>query len=202
MTGSDRAAVIVAGGYSRRFGDTEKAIATVDGTPLIRRVVERAQTHVDEVIVNCRRDQHSTFENVLKGASLDVDIEFAHDRFPDGGPVWGMAVGLQATSAEYALVLSCDLPFLDCEIITEIFERAETDQKSVVPITTGRPQPLFAVYHREEALDACGDVLAAGDTSARSVVGRLETIEVPIDHTRPFRDVDTQRALEEARRST
>lgn len=60
-----RSAVILAGGYSNRFGDQEKAIAELEGESLVQRVTKRVTNAVDEVIVNCRRDQRRAIETAL-----------------------------------------------------------------------------------------------------------------------------------------
>lgn len=194
-----RAAVIVAGGQSRRFGVNEKATATIGGTPLLRRVVERVGPHVDEVVINCRRNQCKAFKEVLDESSVSSDVQYAYDRVPGSGPVSGMAVGLHEANAQYTIVLACDLPFLDCGVVTDLFKVATTERRTAVPIVTGRLQPLCAVYRRDTALDACGSALATGDARARGVVERLDAVRVPVERPRPFRDVDTHAALERAR---
>jgi len=81
-----RSAVVLAGGYSTRFGDADKATASLDGEPLVRRVVERVAPAVDEVVVNCRAEQRTPIGQALDG----LNYRFAVDPVPDGGPVAGV----------------------------------------------------------------------------------------------------------------
>ena len=47
-----RASLVLAGGRSTRFGDSDKAVAELAGTPMIRRVVDRVAGVVSEVVIN------------------------------------------------------------------------------------------------------------------------------------------------------
>jgi len=63
----ERTAIILAGGHSTRFGEADKAVANLAGTPMIRRVVDRLDPVVDEIVVNCRDEQVTAIRSVLEG---------------------------------------------------------------------------------------------------------------------------------------
>ena len=92
-----RSGVIVAGGRSTRFGDADKAVAELAGTPMVRRVADRVAPAVDEVVVNCRADQREAIDAALDG--FDHPVSFALDPEPDLGPLAGIAVGLDAAGS-------------------------------------------------------------------------------------------------------
>lgn len=48
------AVVVVAGDFSKRFGDREKALAMVAGEGMIARIVYAISSEAGEVVVNCR----------------------------------------------------------------------------------------------------------------------------------------------------
>jgi len=81
----DATGVVVAGGRSTRFGAREKALAEMNGEPMLRRVVEALGTVTDEVVVNCRRDQRDAFAAALDG--VDTGVRFALNEQPDEGPL-------------------------------------------------------------------------------------------------------------------
>mgnify|MGYP000367843854 FL=1 len=114
-----RAGVIVAGGRSTRFGDSDKAVADLAGTPMIRRVADRLGRVVDELVVNCREDQVEAIEAALSDHALDP--RFALDEDPDQGPMAGIATGLAAVESEYAAVVACDMPFVDPTFVGYLF---------------------------------------------------------------------------------
>ena len=62
-----RYAAVVAGGRSTRFGDRDKAVADLAGTPMIRRVADRLADVTDRLVVNCRADQRAAIEDAIAG---------------------------------------------------------------------------------------------------------------------------------------
>jgi len=154
-----RTGVVVAGGRSTRFGDADKAVAPLAGTPMIRRVVDRLRSVVDELVVNCRADQRDAIADALSGFSLPVS--FALDEHEDEGPMSGIRTGLRAASGEYAVVVACDMPFVDSGFVEYLFERA-AGVDAAVPRVDEWFQTTQAVYRAEAMADACDEALAAG----------------------------------------
>jgi molybdopterin-guanine dinucleotide biosynthesis protein A len=174
--------VIVAGGRSVRMGETDKTVASVAGTPLIRRVADRLAAVTDELIVNCRDDQRAAIAEALAG--LDTQTRFAVDEVPDRGPVAGIERGLEAVETEYAAVVAADMPFLDPDLIAYLFERA-TGHDVAVPRPSEWFEPLHAVYKSEPTVAACERALRSENprliepisTLDRVVVSREELLE-------------------------
>ena len=101
MTNRALAGVVLAGGFSTRFGDAEKATAPLDGWPMIRHVVERLGRVTDGVVVNCREEQLDELRAALSECS-DV-VGFAIDPIPDRGPIAGIYTGLSAVDGTAGL---------------------------------------------------------------------------------------------------
>lgn len=159
--------VIVAGGRSTRFGDQDKATASLAGTPMIRRVADRLVDCVDALVVNCRPDQVAAIETALAGYPHRVTV--AEDREPDQGPMAGIRTGLRAVDSEYAFVAACDMPFIDPLFVDYLFERAAGDQSpdshdAAVPrLGDEWFQTTHAVYRATPMADACDRALAEGE---------------------------------------
>jgi molybdopterin-guanine dinucleotide biosynthesis protein A len=131
----DNAAIVLAGGRSRRFG-RDKARALLLGKPLLAWVVEAVREVVDEVVVVRRSEQ----------ALPDVgDVALVEDLFPETGPLGGLYTGLQATLAPRAVVVACDMPLLQPALLSELLRLGE-GHEIVAPVADGMPQPLCAVY--------------------------------------------------------
>jgi len=60
-----RAGVILAAGRSGGFPTIEKALAPLDGTPLLAHATATLAPVVDELIVTCRADQRDAFAEVV-----------------------------------------------------------------------------------------------------------------------------------------
>ena len=148
-----RSAVVVAGGRSTRFGGSDKAVATLAGTPMIRRVADRLVETVDEVVVNCRPDQTPAIREAMDGYPLPV--AYGEDDVPDLGPVGGIRNGLREASGEYAAVVACDMPFVEAALIDHLFDRADGADGAVPRLASGWFQTTQAVYRTEAMVAAC-----------------------------------------------
>ncbi len=133
-------AVVLAGGLSRRLG-RDKAVEPLAGEPLIRRVLSRVAQVTDETVVVVNDAARAS------ELPLDEDVVAAVDRYPGAGSLGGIFTGLCAARAEWALVVACDMPFLNVPLLRRILSlRAGRD--AVVPVIEGRPEPTHAVYSK------------------------------------------------------
>lgn len=202
-----KGAVVLAGGYSTRFGEADKAVADVAGEPMIRRIVSRVAPIVDEVIVNAREDQRSVIDGAL--ADTPFSYRFAFDGVTDRGPLSGMVRGFETSSAEYTLVVACDMPFVDQGFVETLFRRA-AGRDAAIPIEQCGDeqwlQPLQAVYETDRTLSVAREALEEGITSPATVIGRLDVETVIVSETvdtgEPWtlKNVNTPQDLREAER--
>ena len=172
-TTSSLEGVVLAGGYSTRFGDTEKAVADLAGVPMIRRVVDHLATLTDAVVVNCRDEQLEAIQTAL--SDHDVEIRYATDPVPDRGPLAGIQVGLEAVEREYGAVVACDMPFVEPALFEQLYAHARGHDGAVVRLEDGWYQPTQAVYRAESMARACKETLGSDDTR---ILAAFETLDV------------------------
>lgn len=200
--------IVVAGGTSSRFGSGDKALATVGGSPMIRRVIDRLDPVVDRIVVNARPSQRSSFSAVVADAICPV--RFAIDRPPDGGPVAGLGTALDVVEDETALVLACDLPFVQTATLSRLLGGLENDRVAIapgdgadldclLPLVSGRSQPLCGAY-LVDPLDSAIDTLdSSRNRSFTAVLEQLNVAPIPSErlpggaHT--FENVNTRDEL-------
>ncbi|MXR52541.1 NTP transferase domain-containing protein [Halovenus sp. WSH3] len=197
-----RSGVIVAGGHSTRFGESDKATAELAGTPMLRRVADRLRPVVDELVVNCREDQRASIRDALAGYPLPV--RYALDEEEDRGPVAGIRNGLADVEGEYAAVVACDMPFVQSGVISMLFDRAEGHDGAVPRLDDGWFQTTQAVYRADAMRAACERALAQGDPR---IVAPLEDIEhvvvgseeiEAVGSTESFENINTREEFERA----
>lgn len=178
MTADGVTGLVVAGGRSTRFGDRGKALASVAGQPMLRRVVATVSSVTGGVVVNCRADQREGFSAALD--TRDASIRFAIDSEVDEGPLAGLLCGLTAIDTELALVLGCDMPLVDGEALGALRQEIGPDDDAAVPTTPGGPEPLLALYRVEPTRAAADGTLADGERSLRALLDRLRVQTVPV----------------------
>ena len=98
------------------------------------------------------------------------------DRYPGEGPLGGILTALHHTSADWNLIVACDMPDVSDAFLGELVAQAMQSRANVLlPCgPDGLPQPLCAVYHRR-ALAALEDHFVRG---VRKVTAALEGIAV------------------------
>ena len=199
-TDADRTAVVVAGGYSTRFGDHDKALAEIDGTPMLARVVNRVGSVVDSVVVSCRDDQRTAFEAAADG--IDTPIRFVTDPEPDGGPLVGIMSAFETVDSTYAAVVACDMPFVDPAFIEFLFSQTDGYDAVVPELDDGHRQPTHAIYPVDRTTTVAAERLAEGKRSLRGLCDELETVVIPaetvLEHTEPksLTDVNTRETFD------
>ena len=196
--------VIVAGGRSTRFGDEDKAVADLLGTPMVRRVADRLAGVVDGLVLNCRPEQAAPIEAAMTGYEHEVRV--AEDTEPDQGPMAGIRTGLYAVETEYAFVAACDMPFVEPALVDHLFERA-SGRDAAVPRVGEWFEPTHAVYHADRMAAACGRAL---DSDERRIVAPLADLDYAVveepeirEYAAPttFENVNTEADLEAAEAS-
>jgi len=198
--GADATGVVVAGGRSIRFGDREKALAEFDGQPMLRRVVDALATVTDEIVVNCRPDQHEQFTTALDG--VDADVRFSLDEATDEGPLDGLRTALSAVETNHAVVLGCDMPLVDPDALSTLLSAVRAhDADAAVPRTDDGPEPLHAVYRVGPTVAAAAAARADDQRSLRALLERLSVRSLDAAtgavSPRSLTSVDTRERLRE-----
>ena len=144
MTDGDRrsrpaaSAVVLAGGKSARLG-ADKSLLVLSGQPLIARTVQQLEILSDDLIVVTNSPER--FE------PLGLAARLVGDERPGEGSLMGIYSGLKAARHPHALVVACDMPFLNPPLLRYMLSLA-AGHDVVVPRVAGMLEPLHAVYSR------------------------------------------------------
>lgn len=163
------AALILAGGQSQRMG-RDKALLKQDGTPLLQRTWEVAQTLTPTVwIMTPHRDRYAEL--------LPATVQWLNEPppppgAPPAGPLLAFTQALPHLDADWVLLLACDLPKLRVEVLAQWqadLPQLPTAVIAYVPQTDRGWEPLCGFYRR-----ACLPSLQAyAATGGRSFQGWL-----------------------------
>jgi molybdopterin-guanine dinucleotide biosynthesis protein A len=167
----DRSAIVLAGGFSSRFGQ-DKGVLKLANKPLIRHVVDAVESVVDETIVVTNSE-----ERVAKYAKfLKSEVKFAVDIGELRSPLIGALTGFEAAQGTYSLLLPFDTPFVSREVIMLLFELC-LNRAAVIPRwPNGHIEPLHAVYRTEPALEAAKAAVAEEKLKVRDMIEKLSGV--------------------------
>ena len=108
--------VILAGGQGLRMNGVDKGLVEFRGLPLVAHVVNVIESRVDKVYISANRsfDAYATYGEVISDDLLDFQ-----------GPLAGISKALKVCSTQYLLVLPCDSPLIDSELIDDLINKME-----------------------------------------------------------------------------
>jgi len=151
----DRSAIILAGGFSSRFGQ-DKGLLILAKKPLIRHVLNAIKDIIDETIIVVSSEAQA--ENYAK--VVDSNVRILVDVDDAQSPLIGASTGFRKTQGEYSLLLPCDTPLVSRKILLLLFELS-TNRNAVIPRwPNGYLEPLQAVYRTKPALEAARNALS------------------------------------------
>lgn len=166
-----KSAVILAGGFSRRFG-RDKGLVVLAGKPLILHVIDRVSKVADEVlVVVSSEEQKNKFETILEEkANLVIDKDDSQS------PLVGAITGFESANAEYSLLLPCDTPLVSTQIVQFLLDMCTNRSAAIPRWPSGYIEPLQAVYRTESALTAAKTALKQGKMNMRSMIDNLRGV--------------------------
>ncbi len=158
--------IILAGGRSSRFGSNKARAVLPDGRPLILALAaELAPAASSITVVAARAGQYE-----------DLGLATLADRRPGLGPLGGLATILADPPGDWFFVTACDFVGASADWVGHL-AASRHDAIDCVLFRDGRPQPLFALYHRRIAARVARR-LAARRLDLQSLVVELPRIEL------------------------
>lgn len=133
-------AIVLAGGRATRLGGIDKALVNFAGRPLIAHVLERLTPQVDDILINCNRNQAAL-------ARLGYPL-ISDEKLDYSGPLAGIISSLPACRHETVLVVPCDSPFLPDDLHDRLSALLTADKDLVIAHDSERLQPLFMLLRR------------------------------------------------------
>lgn len=173
------AAVILAGGMSRRMGRDKAALPFGEET-MLSHLVRLYRPHFDITAVSV--NTAGRFETY---GALEVV-----DRHPGDGPLAGLEAAFLDTDADLIFLTGTDLPLGDPALAHHLMEVRGDHDACLIRSAKGL-EPLFAIYS-STCLDAVRKSLEEGRRSMFSMLQQVHTLELSAES---LTDFNVQRIL-------
>jgi len=179
MTPSPMAAIILAGGQSRRMR-REKPLLPVCGRTLIETVIEQIRPCFATILVSAGDKDRFAF----------LGLPVVEDEAPGQGPLPAILTALRASPCRRNFVMACDIPVIDVPFLETILALAPAHDIVVPRYRDGKFEPLFAAYDRG-IIPVIARQIAGGDFKISSLFQACRTRFVPMDGQEWFRNLNT-----------
>jgi molybdopterin-guanine dinucleotide biosynthesis protein A len=186
---------IQAGGESRRMGQ-DKALMPFLGMTLLERVIRRVSFLGDELFIttNHPRKYHAF------GLPLYQDV------LPGEGALGGLLTALSSAQNPFLLVVACDMPFVNPDLLALALDRLQSHRVDVViPQSKKGYEPFHAAYRLSSCLPAVQSALKSGKRRLISWFSDVNVITIGEDDLQKydprqvaFWNVNTKEELQQA----
>ena len=131
--------IILAGGKSSRLGKC-KLSESLCGKSLIEHVIGRLEPISNQLLIVTAEEQSRLL--------IPREAEVVTDLFPGKGPLGGIYTGLLASKSTYSLVVGCDMPFLNINLLRYMISLIHGFNAIVPQLEIDKIEPLHAIYSR------------------------------------------------------
>jgi molybdenum cofactor guanylyltransferase len=172
-----RTAIILVGGEAKRAEGREKYFFLHEGKTFLSRLLDSLVPVVDEVILVARNPEQcirfKDYENIFCVTDIRTGI----------GPIGGIHAGLLAASGEVVFISGCDMPFVNREIVNQLFSRINGYDAIIPSWNDEKFEPLHAVYKRDALLQY---LISHESLSLRTMIRSLSSYYINVDEFRKF----------------
>ena len=137
--------IILAGGKSSRLG-RYKPSESLCGKSLIEHVIGRLEQISDQILIVTSEEQSTLLES--------YQAKVINDMYPGKGPLGGIYTGLMASKSPYSLVVGCDMPFINVNLLRYMISLIQEFDAIVPRLEMDKIEPLHSIYSRH-----CTDII-------------------------------------------
>lgn len=174
----------------------DKALISLQGVPLLRRVYEVALHCASEVyVVTPWLDRYST--TLPDACRFIQEVSLPGETEPHG-PLVGFAQGLAQVKTDWVLLLACDLPQLQVNVLQEWATQLEQTEENILALLPRHPkgwEPLCGFYRRQ-CLPMLTQFVNEGGRSFQSWLAQHPVQELMIQDTQLLFNCNTPSDLE------
>jgi molybdopterin-guanine dinucleotide biosynthesis protein A len=181
-------ALVLAGGRGSRLGE-DKAALSIDGRTALDRLLSSLPQGVPVVVAGPERP-------------TSRPVIFRRERPIFGGPVAGIASGLEAVRTPVTVLIAVDMPWAGELVRRLIAEFAACDAAALVPVDgAGLRQPLCSVVRTDALRAALAGLGEPHGASVRDLMSRIDIHERLLGEAEMcwVQDIDTPQDLRRAR---
>jgi molybdenum cofactor guanylyltransferase len=172
-----RAAIVLAGGRGQRFQTEngrwqDKALAALEGKPLLIHVVENIRENVDEILVivnnKTRKKQYTKILSKFKvsDAKIVEDISLNGIR----GPLIAILTGLKNVTADYCITIPADMPLIHPKVADYLFREIGDSYVEVPMWPNGRLETLLMILKRNISLEIAKQLCLLGRSHPDDII--------------------------------
>ena len=169
--------VIFAGGKSSRMGQDKALLPFGEYQTLTQFQYEKLSNYFENVYISAKTDK------------FDFDCIVIEDTEKEYSPLIAILSIFESLQADEIFILSVDAPFVDNEVIEEIFKNRDPMKEIVVAKSPSGIQPLCGCY-KKSILPLAYDQLEKGNHKLLDLLALANTQLVEFEEDDPFTNLN------------
>lgn len=187
--------VVLCGGQSSRMG-SDKGLLMVDDKTWTQKAIDTLSNFQIPIVISVNKNQYQEYSSIFLTDTLIPDDPSLQLR----GPLCGLLSVYLAYPNEDLLILACDMPLINTELIKQLLRKYNTESADAFIYTTdGEPEPMPGIY-KSKGLTYVHQLYNNNQLLRHSMKYLLEHIStsispLPIDKKDCFRNFNTHAEL-------
>lgn len=147
------------------------------GEPLIERILRRTGSLADQVLITTNLPEQLEY----------LGLPVFEDIIPGKGALGGLYTALATAANSEVIVVACDMPFVNPDLILaecDLLLTGQTD--AVIPVSPLGFEPFHAVYRRNSCLAAVQNALQAGKLRLSSWFSKVQVYKMTLAEVTPY----------------
>ena len=180
-------AVVMASGFSSRFGREDKLLVEIDGKACIENLLlELKKLSFNSIVVVGRKKEIRILAE--KHGCTFIENNNAHL-----GQSESVKLGVKNTTGDAVAFFPGDQPYLKGKQILEIIKKYQNADEICLPIVDGKPNTpvIFPMRYKEKLLKL------EGDTGGREIIRSNTRVEITFEERAAFKDIDCVEDIED-----
>lgn len=179
----------------------DKALLVLQGVPLLRRVCEVALRCASQVYVVT--PWPARYQDILPDTCRIIQEVPLPGETESHGPLVGFAQGLAQVETDWVLLLACDLPQLQVEVLQQWaseLEKTAEDAIALLPRHSKGWEPLCGFY-RHQCLPMLTEFINQGGRSFQRWLAQHRVQELPVSNAQVLFNCNTPEDLKRLERT-
>ena len=187
--------VVLCGGQSSRMG-SDKGLLMLNDKTWTQKAVETLRNFQIPIVISVNKNQYHDYSLIFPADTLIPDDPSLQLH----GPLCGLLSVHFKYPEEDVLILACDMPLIDTELIKQLLTKYSTEIADAFIYTTdGEPEPMPGIY-RSKGLASIHQLYSTNQLPRHSMKYMLEHITtsfspLPADKKDCFRNFNTHAEL-------
>ena len=164
---------ILCGGKSSRM-QSEKGLVLFQDKPFIEHIIQAILPITENIklITNTREYDYLPYLKIP-------------DIIADKGPLGGIYTALSHSETNFNLILSCDIPLISTELLSELISKHNEEAEITVFASESRLHPLIGIYSKK-ALPVVKSAIDNNDLKMMNLIANVPHQIIKIDESENF----------------